>query len=124
MTAIHRFAIGVAALISLSGCRELEPTTGHLQGRVRSLGLQTPIPAAQVTVQWPRGLAGGVSTHRTNSEGQYVVERTVRQREVSCAGLAISVEAAGYATAYARYTEADCGGDALTFDFTLYPIPR
>jgi len=116
--------VATLALFVVAGCKEVEPTTVHLQGRVRSLGLQTPIPGAEVTVQWPAGLGGGESAHRTNSAGQYVVERTVRKREVSCEGLAISVVAPAYATAYSRYTEVGCGGEALTFDFTLYPIPR
>jgi hypothetical protein len=63
--------------------------------------------------------------HRTNSAGQYAVQRTVRARDLSCAGLALSVEAPTYATAYTRYTEDSCGdGGVLSFDFTLYPIPQ
>lgn len=113
-----------AALFAATGCRDAPATTVHLQGRVRTLGLQTPITGAQVTVQWPASLGGGESVHRTNAAGQYVVERTVRRRDVSCAGLAISVEAPDFATAYSRHTDASCGDRALTFDFTLYPIPR
>lgn len=105
-------------------CQEVPSRTIHLQGTVRSLGLQTPIPGAQVTVVWPASVGGGESMQRTNADGQYVVQRTLRKREISCAGLAISVESPQYATAYTRYSESDCGSPALTFNFTLYPIPR
>ena len=117
-------ALELSAACLAAACREVPATTVHLQGRVRTLGLQTPITGAQVTVQWPASLGGGESAHRTNAAGQYVVERTVRRRDVSCAGLAISVEAPNFATAYSRHTEAGCGDRVLTFDFTLYPIPR
>jgi hypothetical protein len=117
-------AFGLAASLFAAGCGERPTTTVHLQGRVRMLGLQTPITGAQVTVRWPAALGGGESVHRTNSAGQYVVERTVRGREVSCAGLVLSVEAPNFATAYSRYADASCREGVLTFDFTLYPIPR
>jgi len=79
-----------AAWLSAAGCGERAVTTVHLQGTVRTLGLQMPVTGAEVTVQWPAALGGGESALRTNSAGQYVVERRVRQREVSCAGLAVS----------------------------------
>jgi hypothetical protein len=108
----------------LAACGSVPPRTIHVQGTVRSLGLQNPIAGAQVTVQWPASLGGGETVQRTNASGRYVVQRTVRQRDVSCEGLAISVDAPTYAAAYTRYTEADCGSPALTLDFTMYPIPR
>jgi hypothetical protein len=107
-----------------SGCAETPARTIHVQGTVRSLGLRTPIPGATVTVQWPVSLGGGETVVRTNASGQYVTQRTLRLREISCEGLAISVDAPTFATAYTRYTDADCGSPALTLDFTLYPIPR
>ncbi|HEX9580088.1 MAG TPA: hypothetical protein VF970_03205 [Gemmatimonadales bacterium] len=113
-----------AAWLSAAGCGERAVTTVHLQGTVRTLGLQMPVTGAEVTVQWPAALGGGESALRTNSAGQYVVERRVRQREVSCAGLAVSVQAPTFATAYNRYAESSCGDGVLTFDFTLYPIPH
>ena len=112
------------SLLGAGACRERPTTTVHLQGRVRTLGLQTPIAGAQVSIQWPASLGGGQSSHRTNADGQYVVERKLRMRDLSCAGLALSVEAPNFATAYARYTETSCGEGLLSFDFTLYPIPR
>jgi hypothetical protein len=116
--------LGSIAILFVLACRAMPPRTVHIQGTVRSLGFRTPIAGAQVTVQWPASLGGGESMQRTNASGQYVVQRTIRQREVSCEGIAIAVDAPTYATAYTRYTEADCGSPALTLDFTLYPIPR
>lgn len=122
-----RQGVAVMSLLAAalgSACGKTPVRTVHLQGTVRSLGLQNPIPGATVTVQWPASLGGGQTVLRTNMSGQYVTQRTIRQREVSCEGLAISVDAPTFATAYTRYTEADCGSPALTLDFTMYPIPR
>jgi hypothetical protein len=91
---------------------------------VRSLGLQEPVAGALIVVQWPAALGGGQSQIRTNSAGQYAVQRTVRVERPSCEGIAITVEAEGYASIYDHRSDPDCEGGMIRKDFTLYPAPR
>lgn len=121
---MRKTLILLALASGLWACGRAPETTVRIQGRVRTLGLQNPIPGAQVTIQWPANLGGGESALQTNSQGQYAVERTVRQRDLSCDGLAITVDAPGYASVYSRHTDPDCGNGLLNLDFTLHPVPR
>lgn len=98
--------------------------TIRVQGLVRVVGLHEPIAGAQVTVEWPPALGGGQTQIRTNSAGQYAVQRSLRVKAPNCEGLAITVEASGYASAYDRRSDADCEGGVIRNDFLLHPVPR
>ncbi len=95
-----------------------------MQGLIRTLGLQEPVAGALITVEWPAALGGGRSQIRSNSAGQYAVQRTLRAEQLSCEGIAITIEARGYASVYDRRSDADCEGGVIRKDFTLYPAPR
>jgi hypothetical protein len=74
-------------------------------------------------VEWPASLGAGQAVLNTNASGQFAVARTRRARQTACNGLAITVQAPGFASAYSRHT-ADCGDGVLTFDFVLLPQIR
>lgn len=82
-----------------------------------------PVAAAEVNIQWPAVLGGGQSVLRTDSDGRFAVGRTRRRRPSTCAGLAITVQAPNFASAYLRH-ESDCGNGVLSFDFALLPQPH
>jgi hypothetical protein len=106
------------------GCSRPPEATIRVQGLVRTLGLQEPVAGALITVEWPPELGGGQSQIRTNSAGQYAVQRTLRAERLSCEGIAITVEVQGYASIYDRRSEPDCEGGVIRKDFMLYPAPR
>jgi len=115
--------VGPALLLSLAACARTPERTIQVQGTVHTVGLKTPIPSAEVTVQWPGTLGAGQSDLKTNAAGRFAVGRTRRVRPADCSGLAITVQASGYASAYTRYT-ADCGDGILSFEFALLPQIR
>ncbi|GBD31369.1 hypothetical protein HRbin33_00321 [bacterium HR33] len=114
----------VSLSFGLAACRQPPEVTIRVQGLVRTLGLQEPVAGALITVEWPAALGGGQSQIRTNSAGQYAVQRTLRAEQPSCEGIAITVEAEGYASIYDRRSDSDCEGGLIRKDFTLYPVPR
>ncbi len=95
----------------------------RVQGTVRTVGMKTPVPAAEVMVDWPVQLGGGQSMLKTDAQGHFAVGRTRRVRKTACAGLAITVQAPDFASAYTRHG-GDCGNGVLTFDFSLLPQLR
>ena len=115
--------LGPALVLGLSACAGTPPTTIQVQGTVRSVGSRVPIANADVNIDWPAVLGGGQSVLRTNAAGQFAIGRTRRRHPSTCAGIAITVQAPGFASVYLRH-EADCGNDVLTFDFALLPQPR
>lgn len=115
--------VGAVVLLGAAACAGTPELTVQVQGTVRSVGLRTPIPNAEVTIEWPATLGAGQSALKTNPSGQFAVGRTRRGRQTACNGLAITVQAPGFASAYSRHT-ADCGDGVLTFDFSLLPQLR
>ncbi|MBI4419979.1 MAG: hypothetical protein HY560_04070 [Gemmatimonadetes bacterium] len=115
--------LGPALFLGVAACMGTPPTTIQVQGTVHRVGSRLPIPGAEVTIEWPGVLGGGQSTLRADGNGRFAVGRTRRRRPDTCAGLAITVQAPDYASAYLRH-EADCGDNVLTFDFALLPQPR
>lgn len=105
-------------------CSRPPETTIRVQGLVRTLGLQEPVAGALIVVEWPPALGGGQAQIRTNSAGQYAVQRKLRAERLSCEGIVITVEASGYASIYDRRSNPDCEGGVIRKDFTLYPAPR
>lgn len=112
-----------ALLLGLGACGRTPEVTIRVQGTVRAVGMRMPIPGAEVTVEWPVPLGGGQSVLKTNGEGKFAAGRTRRVRPTACTGLAITVQATNFATAYTRYT-ANCGDGLISFDFALLPQPR
>ncbi len=74
-------------------------------------------------MQWPVGLGGGTSALKTDSKGHFVAGRSVRTDTPDCKGIAITVRAVGYASAYHQSHE-ECDQRRITADFKLFPIPR
>lgn len=111
------------ALLALAACAGTPPTTIQVQGTVRAAGSRVPVANAEVNIEWPTELGAGQSLLRTNTAGQFAVGRTRRRPPSTCAGLAITVQAPGFASAYLRH-ESDCGNKVITFDFILLPQPR
>lgn len=115
-----RYPLVVAAALGVVvACGGAPPKTLQVQGTVEARGTLAPISRAEVLMEWPRG---GQTTVRTDAQGRYVVGRTSR-RELTCVGLAITVQADGFASGYARQTT-ECPDSVLTVDFTLFPVPR
>lgn len=115
-----RYPVCAAGLIGVVIACGAAPRTLHVQGEVRARGTLSPVPGAEVLIQWPRG---GQTTVRTNAQGRYAVARALRAREYSCQGLAITVQARSYASNYLRQTE-ECADSVLNVNFTLFPIPQ
>jgi len=118
-----RRRVGLALVVALGACARTPPTTIQVQGTVRAVGSRVPIADAEVNIEWPAALGGGQSVLRTNAAGQFAVGRTRRRPPATCAGLALTVQARGFASAYLRH-ESDCGNNVITFDFRLLPQPR
>lgn len=74
-------------------------------------------------IEWPGNLGGGQSELKTDAEGHFAVGRRLRTRKPVCAGLALTVQAPGFASAYTRHGE-DCENNVLTFDVALLPQIR
>lgn len=109
-----------AGFAMTAACSGAPTKSLQVQGTVRARGTLEPIAGAEVLVEWPRG---GQTQLRTNRQGRYAVGRTARARDLSCVGLAISVQVDGYASSYLRQTE-ECRDSVLTVDFTLFQVPR
>ncbi len=115
-----RCLVGAACLVGLAACARTPEMTIRVQGTVRTVGLRTPVPGAEVMIEWPVPLGGGQSVLKTNAEGHFAVGRTRRVLKTACTGLALTVQAPSFASAYARHG-GDCGDGVLTFDFSLLP---
>lgn len=122
-TAPRRSWLGPVLLLALGACLGTPPTTIQVQGTVHRVGSRVPVAGAEVSIQWPGVLGGGQSVLRTDDEGRFAVGRTRRRRPPTCAGLAITVQAADFASAYLRH-ETACGDNVLSFDIPLLPQPR
>lgn len=110
-------------LLGLAACGQTPETTIRVQGTVQTVGMKTPVPSAEVTVEWPAQLGAGQAVLKTNAAGHFAVGRTRRVKQTACVGLAITVQAPGFASAYTRHS-GDCGTGVLTFDFSLLPQIR
>ena len=115
--------IGPALVLVLTACARTPELTIQVQGTVRAVGMRRPVPNAEVTVEWPATLGAGQSVLKTNASGQFAVGRTRRAPKTACTGLAITVQAPGYASAYTRHA-ADCADGVLSFEFALLPQLR
>ncbi len=118
-----RLFVGGTLLLGLAACGGTPEMTIQVQGTVRTVGMRTPVPGAEVMVEWPAQLGAGQSVLKTNEAGHFAVGRTRRVRQSACAGLAITVQAPEFASAYTRHS-GDCGNGILTFDFSLLPQIR
>lgn len=117
-----KVALRVAAMLAASGCAG-PPITLRVQGTVHSVGTRTPIPGASVLIEWPPTLGGGQSELKSDAEGHFAVGRRLRTRKPICAGLALTVQAPRFASAYTRHG-ADCEHNVLSFDVALLPQIR
>ncbi len=117
-----RVALPFAAMLAASACAG-PPVMLRVQGTVHSVGTRTPVPGASVLIEWPGTLGGGQSQLKADVAGHFAVGRRLRTRKPICAGLALTVQAPGFASAYTRH-EADCGNHVLTFDVALLPQVR
>ncbi|MBI4421443.1 MAG: carboxypeptidase regulatory-like domain-containing protein [Gemmatimonadetes bacterium] len=113
---------GLACLVA--ACSPAPQTRIQVQGTVRSIGFDLPIPGAEVSINWPQALGGGSNGLRTNREGRYAAGRMVRARRLRCDGLVLSVRAGGYASAYLQRSDTSCSQGVLTIDFKLFPLER
>jgi hypothetical protein len=107
-------------LFGLAACAGTPEITVRVQGTVETVGSRIPIPDAKVTVEWPAALGGGQSELKSDHEGHFAVGRNRRVPMTACAGIAITVLAKDYASAYTRHT-AGCGNGTLTFDIPMLP---
>src|SRR5512143_3979545 len=115
-----RRPLGFVLLLGLAACAGTPEITVRVQGTVQTVGSRIPIPGAKVTVEWPAALGGGQSELKSDGEGHFAVGRTRRVPKTACAGIAITVLAENYASAYTRHTS-DCGNGTLSFDIPLLP---
>jgi hypothetical protein len=116
-------AVAPLALL-LAGCAP-NPVILHVQGTVERVGSRIPIRGAHVLIEWPASLGGGQSQLTTDAEGHFAVGRTLRQRHMDCSGLALTVQAQDYASAYERYGDESCGtGAVLNFTLSMLPQPQ
>ena len=113
-------ALGAAAVLGLAACAGTPEIVIRVQGTVQTVGSRIPIPDAKVTVEWPATLGGGQSELKSDHEGHFAVGRTRRVPRTACAGIAITVQAENYASAYTKHT-ADCGTGTLSFDIPMLP---
>jgi hypothetical protein len=116
-------AAWMVLLCGAAACSRTPPVTVQVQGTVRVVGTKRPIAGAEVNIEWPAVLGGGQTLVKTDGTGRFAVGRTRRQPPATCAGLALTVQAPGYASAYLRH-ESGCGNYVLNFDFVLLPQPR
>jgi hypothetical protein len=114
-------AVAPLALL-LAGCTP-KPVTLHVQGTVERVGSRIPIRGAHVLIEWPASLGAGQSQVTTDAEGHFAVGRTLRMRHLDCSGLALTVQAQDYASAYERHDDEGCGKDAV-LNFTLAMLPQ
>lgn len=121
--ALARALLGAVLMWAAAACSRTPPVTVQVQGTVRVVGTRKPIAGAEVNIEWPAVLGGGQSLIKTNAAGQFAVGRTRRRPPATCAGLALTVQAPGFASAYLRH-ESGCGDYVLNFDFVLLPQPR
>lgn len=115
--------LGLGLLVGLTACPGTPELTIRVQGTVQTVGSRFPIPNATVTVEWPAMLGGGRSTLQSDGQGHFAVGRTRRVPSTACAGIAITVVAENYASAYIRHT-GDCGNGTLSFDLPMLPQVR
>ena len=113
-------ALGSGLLVVLAACAGTPEITIRVQGTVQTVGSKTPIPHAKVTVEWPAALGGGQSELKSDQQGHFAVGRTRRVPQTACAGIAITVQAENYASAYTKHTEG-CGTGTLSFDIPMLP---
>lgn len=119
----HRDVLFLGAFLLVQvGCSRVPPHVIQIQGTVTSVGFRLPVPGAEVIVEWPVTLGGGTTVVRTDTDGRYAVRRSVRIKDPVCRGIAITVRAPGFASAYSR-PDASCDARVLTFDFGLFPLP-
>jgi hypothetical protein len=115
--------LGAAVLLGLAACAGTPEITIRVQGTVETVGSRRPIPDASVTVEWPAALGGGQSELKTNAQGHFAVGRTRRVPKTACAGIAITVQAPDFASAYTRHTSG-CGSGTLSFGIPMLPQVR
>ncbi len=115
--------LGAALLLGLGACAGTPDLVIRVQGTVQTVGSRIPIPGAKVTVEWPPALGGGQSELKSDGQGHFAVGRTRRVPRTACAGIAITVLAENYASAYTKHT-GDCGNSTLTFDMPMLPQVR
>jgi hypothetical protein len=102
-----------------------KPLTVHVQGTAETVGSHRPIVGATVLIEWPASLGGGQLQVKTDARGHFAVGRTLRQKQPVCAGLALTVQAPSFASAYARHDEDSCGEhNVLDFALEMLPQPR
>ena len=112
--------LGAVALLGLAACAGTPELVIRVQGTVQTVGSRIPIPGAKVTVEWPAALGGGQSELKSDAQGHFAVGRTRRVPRTACAGIAITVLAENYASAYTKHT-GDCGNGTLSFDMPMLP---
>lgn len=112
--------LGLGLLLVVAACAGTPEITVRVQGTVQTVGSRIPIPGAKVTVEWPAALGGGQSDLKSDAEGHFAVGRTRRVPKTACAGIAITVLAENYASAYTKHTSG-CGTGTLSFDIPLLP---
>ncbi len=115
--------LGAAVWLGTAACAGNPEITIRVQGTVQTVGSRIPIPDAKVTVEWPATLGGGQSELKSDAQGHFAVGRTRRVPRTACAGIAITVLAENYASAYTRHT-GDCGNGTLSFDIPMLPQVR
>lgn len=118
-----RLILRLVLVSAAAACAGSPPITLRVQGTVHAVGTRVPVPEATVALEWPATLGGGQSELKTNAAGQFAVGRKLRTKKPVCAGLALTVRAPGFASAYTRHV-ADCGNNFLTFNFALLPQIR
>lgn len=112
--------LSAAALLGLAACAGTPELVIRVQGTVQTVGSRIPIPDAKVTVEWPAALGGGQSELKSDAQGHFAVGRTRRVPRTACAGIAITVLAENYASAYTKHT-GDCRNGTLSFDMPMLP---
>jgi len=115
--------LGAAVLLGSTACAGNPEITIRVQGTVQTVGSKIPIPNAKVTIEWPATLGGGQSELKSDQQGHFAVGRTRRVPQTACAGIAITVQAENYASAYTKHTEG-CGTGTLSFDIPMLPQVR
>lgn len=113
-------ALAAAVSLGLMACGGTPQITIRVQGTVQTVGSKLPISGATVTVEWPATLGGGQSVLKTDALGHFAVGRTRRVPKTACAGIAITVLAPDFASAYTRHT-GDCGNGTLSMAIPLLP---
>jgi hypothetical protein len=117
------YLLGAALLLEIAACGGRPEITIRVQGTVETVGSRRPIPGASVTVEWPAALGGGQSGLKSDAQGHFAVGRTRRVPKTACAGIAITVLAPNFASAYTRHA-GDCGTGTLSFVIPMLPQVR